>query len=44
MWRTSSWIEIDGLIVGYRQRHPNQLVSHLHVPGTRTAAAHTTAA
>jgi thiosulfate dehydrogenase (quinone) large subunit len=23
MWRTSSWIGIDGLIAGYRQRHPD---------------------
>jgi len=23
MWRTSSWIGIDGPITGYRQRHPD---------------------
>jgi thiosulfate dehydrogenase [quinone] large subunit len=44
MWRTSSWLGVDGLIAGYRQRHPNQLTAHLHLPGTRgrvgTAAAH----
>ena len=43
MWRTSSWIGIDGLISGSRQRHPN-LFSRLHLPGERglagTAAAH----
>jgi len=44
MWRTSSWIGVDGLISGYRQRHPGLLASRLHLPGTRgpagTAAAH----
>ena len=44
MWRTSSWIGVDGLIAGYRQRHPNLFTTHLHIPGTRgtagTAAAH----
>jgi thiosulfate dehydrogenase (quinone) large subunit len=43
MWRTSSWIGVDGLVAGYRQRHPNLFASHLHL-GTRgvagTAAAH----
>lgn len=47
MWRTSSWIGIDGLIAGYRQRHPGlfgRFTSHLHFlqePGAAgTAAAH----
>ena len=44
MWRTSSWIGIDGLISGYRQRHPSLFTAHLRIPGTRgtvgTAAAH----
>jgi thiosulfate dehydrogenase (quinone) large subunit len=44
MWRTASWIGADGLIAGYRQRHPNLLTSHLHLPRERgmagTAAAH----
>jgi thiosulfate dehydrogenase (quinone) large subunit len=44
MWRTSGWIGADGIIAGYRQRHPGQLATRLHVPGTRgaagTAAAH----
>ena len=44
MWHTSSWIGVDGLIAGYRQRHPNLHAFHLHLPGTRgtagTAAAH----
>jgi thiosulfate dehydrogenase [quinone] large subunit len=44
MWRTSSWIGVDGLISGYRQRHPDLLTTRLHLPGTRgtagTAAAH----
>jgi thiosulfate dehydrogenase [quinone] large subunit len=26
-WRTSSWIGLDGLVAGYRERHPN-----LHLP------------
>ena len=44
MWRTSSWIGADGLIAGYRQRHPDLFTARLHLPGTRgtagTAAAH----
>ena len=44
MWRTSSWIGIDGLISAYRQRHPSLFTAHLRIPGTRgtvgTAAAH----
>ena len=44
MWKTASWIGVDGLIAGYRQRHPNLFTAHLHLPGTRgavgTAAAH----
>jgi hypothetical protein len=44
MWRTSSWIGIDGLISAYRQRHPGLFTAHLRIPGTRgtvgTAAAH----
>ena len=44
MWRTSSWIGVDGLIAGYRQRHPNLFTARLHLPGARgaagTAAAH----
>ena len=44
MWRTSSWIGVDGLIAGYRQRHPDLFTTRLHLPGTRgtagTAAAH----
>ena len=44
MWRTSSWIGADGLIAGYRQRHPGLFTARLHLPGTRgtagTAAAH----
>jgi thiosulfate dehydrogenase (quinone) large subunit len=47
MWRTSSWIGIDGLIAGYWQRHPNLIAARLHLPGTRgaagTAAAHSAA-
>jgi hypothetical protein len=40
MWRTSSWIGIDGLIAGYRQRRPNLPASHLslHFPRQREAA------
>jgi thiosulfate dehydrogenase (quinone) large subunit len=44
MWRTSSWIGIDGLFSAYRQRHPGLLAAHPRIPGTRgtvgTAAAH----
>jgi thiosulfate dehydrogenase [quinone] large subunit len=44
MWRTSSWIGADGLIAGYRQRHPDLFTARLHLPGARgtagTAAAH----
>jgi thiosulfate dehydrogenase (quinone) large subunit len=44
MWRTSGWIGVDGLIAGYRQRHPGLLTSRLRLSGTRggagTAAAH----
>jgi thiosulfate dehydrogenase (quinone) large subunit len=29
MWRTSSWIGVDGLISGYRQRHPNLFQNYL---------------
>src|ERR1700722_10322441 len=43
-WRTSSWIGVDGLISGYRQRHPDLFTARLHLPGARgtagTAAAH----
>jgi len=45
MWRTSSWIGIDGLFSAYRQRHPNLFT--FHIPGARgaagTATAHQTA-
>jgi hypothetical protein len=44
MWPTSSWISLDGLISGYRQRHPSLFTFHVHFPGARgaagTAAAH----
>jgi thiosulfate dehydrogenase [quinone] large subunit len=44
MWRTSSWIGADGLIAGYRQRHPELLTSRLYLPRERgmagAAAAH----
>ncbi len=41
MWRTSSWIGADGLISGYRQRHPGLFTTrqHLHrLPRPREAA------
>jgi thiosulfate dehydrogenase (quinone) large subunit len=45
MWRTSSWIGADGLVAGYRQRHPDMF--SLHFPRERgaagTAAAHSAA-
>lgn len=37
MWRTSSWLGVDGLIAGYRQRHPGQVL-HLHAGRSRGAA------
>ena len=44
MWRTSSWIGIDGLISAYRQRHPSLFRAHQPIPSTRgtvgTAVAH----
>jgi thiosulfate dehydrogenase (quinone) large subunit len=44
MWRTSSWIGIDGLVAGYRQRHPDMFTRFFHLPWERgaagTAAAH----
>ena len=33
MWRTSSWIGIDGLIAGYRQRHLNLVARTPAPPG-----------
>ena len=30
MWRTASWIGVDGLVAGYRQRHHNE--RGLHTP------------
>ena len=41
MWRTSSWIGLDGLFSGYRQRHPNLFT--FHFPGVRGAAGTATA-
>lgn len=45
MWRTSSWIGLDGLIAGYRQRHPHLLdrFTHVHFPRERGAAGTATA-
>jgi thiosulfate dehydrogenase [quinone] large subunit len=46
MWRTSSWIGVDGLVAGYRRRHPGTpgAIVHLNLPWERgaagTAAAH----
>ena len=47
MWKTSSWIGVDGLIAGYRQRHygqPHQTSLPGEGDGTGTAAAIKTAA
>jgi hypothetical protein len=41
MWRTSSWIGVDGLVAGYRQRHPelfSRFTFHLHFPQKRSTA------
>jgi len=45
MWRTSSWIGVDGLVAGYRQRHPNLFTFHLmrEQGAAGTAAAHSAA-
>jgi thiosulfate dehydrogenase [quinone] large subunit len=43
MWRTASWIGVDGLIAAYRQRHPNLFHLDLHLAHKRGAtgtAAH----
>ena len=42
MWRTSSWIGVDGLFAAYRQRRPNLFTFRLHGArgGAGTAAAH----
>ena len=36
MWRTSSWIGLDGLLASYRQRHTGT-PHHIYVPGDRTS-------
>jgi thiosulfate dehydrogenase [quinone] large subunit len=36
MWRTASWIGVDGLVASYRQHHPSSHV-HLHLPWERGA-------
>ena len=47
MWKTASWIGVDGLIAGYRQRHHGQ-TRYVSLPGegdaTGTASAVKTAA
>jgi hypothetical protein len=35
MWKTSSWIGLDGLLANYRQRHHG--AHHHHVPWDRTS-------
>jgi hypothetical protein len=40
MWRTSSWIGIDGLIASYRQRHHGD---HEHIRTTSQRGATGTA-
>jgi thiosulfate dehydrogenase (quinone) large subunit len=47
MWKTSSWIGVDGLIASYRKHHPGQL-HHIRLPWERGATGivhpvHTTA-
>lgn len=42
MWRTAGWIGVDGLIAGYRQRHPVGRLGSIHLPkGSRTGSAPT---
>ena len=43
MWRTASWIGVDGLISAYRQRHPDLFSLHVHFPQGRGAAGTTAA-
>ena len=43
MWRTSSWLGVDGLISAYRQRHPDLLTFRVHFPQGRGAAGTTAA-
>jgi thiosulfate dehydrogenase [quinone] large subunit len=43
MWRTASWIGVDGLISAYRQRHPELFTFHVHFPQGRGAAGTTAA-
>ena len=38
MWRTSSWIGVDGLIAGYRQRHPDLFADPPAPPRSRGTA------
>jgi hypothetical protein len=36
MWKTSSWIGVDGLIAGYRQHHHIEF-HHIRFPWERVA-------
>jgi thiosulfate dehydrogenase (quinone) large subunit len=36
MWRTSSWLGIDGLVASYRQHHPGK--THIRIPWGRGTA------
>ena len=38
MWRTSSWIGVDGLIAGYRQRRSGASATRIPLPRERSAA------
>jgi thiosulfate dehydrogenase [quinone] large subunit len=40
MWRTSSWLGVDGLLAEYRHRHPDAL-AHLHTRRGRTPSRET---
>ena len=44
MWRTSGWIGVDGLVVGYRQRHQHDRSLHTPIRDFLSHAARTSAA
>ena len=37
MWRTASWLGVDGLVASYRQHHAGQHTA-IHLPWSRSAA------
>jgi thiosulfate dehydrogenase (quinone) large subunit len=37
MWRTASWIGVDGVVANYRQHHDHADAFHLHLPWAKKA-------